>query len=111
MVSRWPGLRQVGVVLIVSCLLLEFARQSVVALCAGVALLQSTIPASIVILHRSFGTSAARASAYVLGLTVALGGLVIPLRLDFATTLMAVAFAALALLWSATRAERPVLAN
>lgn len=111
MVSRWPSLRQVGVVLIVSCLLLEFARQSVVALCAGVALLQSTIPASIVILHRSFGTSAARASAYVLGLTVALGGLVIPLRLDFATTLMAVAFAALALLWSATRAERPVLAN
>lgn len=111
MISRWPGLRQVGAVLIVSCLLLEFARQSVVALCAGVALLQSTIPASIVILHRSFGTSAARASAYVLGLTVALGGLVIPLRLDFATTLLAVAFAGLALLWSATRAERTGLAH
>lgn len=107
MVSRWPSVRQVGVVLIVSCLLLQFARQSVVALCTGVALLQSTIPASIVILHRSFGTSAARASAYVLGLTVALGGLVIPLRLDFATTLITVAFASLALLWSSTYLERP----
>lgn len=111
MVSRWPGVRQVGVVLIVSCLLLQFARQSVVALCTGVALLQSTIPASIVILHRSFGTSAARASAYGLGLTVALGGMVIPLRLDFATTLITVAFAALALLWSSTRLERSRLAG
>ena len=109
MVSRWPSVRQVGVVLIVSCLLLEFARQSVVALCAGVALLQSTIPASIVILHRSFGASAARASAYVLGLTVALGGLVIPLRLDFYSTLLAVSFAALALLWSSTRLQHPRL--
>lgn len=111
MVSRWPSVRQVGVVLIVSCLSLQFARQSVVALCTGVALLQSTIPASIVILHRSFGTSAARASAYVLGLTVALGGLVIPLHLDFAATLITVAFASLALLWSSTYLERPRLAG
>ncbi|MEP6672884.1 MAG: hypothetical protein ABJF10_27220 [Chthoniobacter sp.] len=104
MISRWPTVRHVSITLLVSCLLLEFARQSVVGLCAGVALLQSTIPASIVILHRSFGTSAARASAYGLGLTVALGGLVIPLRLDLSTTLAAVAIAAVALLgWTARR--------
>jgi len=106
MISRWPTIRHVSLALIVSCLLLEFARQSVVGLCAGVALLQSTIPASIVILHRSFGTSAARATAYVLGLTVALGGLVIPLHLDMATTLAGAAIAAAALLAWTMRAGR-----
>ncbi|MDR3403694.1 MAG: hypothetical protein P4L99_14440 [Chthoniobacter sp.] len=106
MISRWPTVRHVSLTLIVSCLLLEFARQSVVGLCTGVALLQSTIPASIVILHRSFGTSAARASAYVLGLTVAIGGLVIPLHLDLPTTLAGVTIAAVALLWWTTRSRR-----
>jgi MFS family permease len=106
MISRWPTVRQVSITLIVSCFLLEFARQSLLGLCAGIALLQSTIPASIVLLHRSFGTSAARASAYVLGLTVALGGLVIPLRLDISTTVLAGAVAAVALLWWTTRRPR-----
>jgi FSR family fosmidomycin resistance protein-like MFS transporter len=107
LVSRWPGVRQVSVTLLAACLLLEVARQSVVALCAGVALLQSTIPASIVILHRSFGTTAARAAAYVLGLTVALGGLVLPLRsLGFAEVTAAVAAAALALFYFSARPRR-----
>lgn len=111
MISRWPTVRQVSMTLIIACLLLEFARQSIVGLCAGIVLLQSTIPASIVLLHRSFGTSAARASAYVLGLTVALGGLVIPLRFDIATTLIAVAAAAVALLWWTARLPRPLAAG
>jgi hypothetical protein len=111
MISRWPTVRQVSLTLIVSCLLLEFARQSLLGLCAGIALLQSTIPASIVLLHRSFGTSATRASAYVLGLTVALGGLVIPLHPDITTTLLAVAVAALALLWWTTCLPRLQPAN
>ncbi|EDY22128.1 hypothetical protein CfE428DRAFT_0253 [Chthoniobacter flavus Ellin428] len=107
MISRWPTVRHVSLTLIVACLLLEFARQSIVGLCAGIALLQSTIPASIVLLHRSFATSAARASAYVLGLTVALGGLVIPLRLDITATLLAVAVAAVLLLWWSIRLPQP----
>jgi MFS family permease len=107
MISRWPTVRHVSITLIVSCLLLEFARQSIVGLCAGVALLQSTIPASIVILHRSFGTSAERATAYVLGLTVALGGLVIPLHFDITTSLIAVTAAAVALLWWTSRISQP----
>ncbi|MEI9898468.1 MAG: hypothetical protein WDN28_32575 [Chthoniobacter sp.] len=114
MISRWSrdgGMRHVSVTLLVSCLLLEFARQSVVGLCAGVALLQSTIPASIVILHRSFGTSAARATAYVLGLTVALGGLVIPLHFDMPTALAGVAIAAVALLGWTARSRWPRLAG
>lgn len=111
MISRWPTVRQVSLTLILSCLLQEFARQSLVGLCAGISLLQSTIPSSIVLLHRSFGTSAARASAYVLGLTVALGGLVVPLRLDMATTLLAVAVAAVALLWWSSRAPRLQVAH
>jgi FSR family fosmidomycin resistance protein-like MFS transporter len=106
MISRWPTVKHVSVTLVVACLLLEFARQSVLCLCTGVALLQSTIPASIVLLHRSFGTSAARSSAYVLGLTVALGGLVIPLRLDLATILASVAVAAAATLWMGIRSPR-----
>ena len=105
MIARWPTVRHVSLTLLVSCLLLDLARGHLVGLCAGVALLQSTIPASIVLLHRSFGTSAARASAYGLGLTVALGGLVIPAQVDYLAILMAVAGAALVLLWCAPRRE------
>ena len=105
MISRWPTVRHVGVTLFVSCLLLELARGQLLALCAGVALLQSTIPSSIVLLHRSFGTSAARAAAYGLGLTVALGGLVVPLRLDYFVALVGVTVCALLLLWREGRRE------
>lgn len=111
MIARWPTLRQIGATLLVSCLLLDFGRGNLASLCAGVALLQSTIPSSIVLLHRAFGTSAARASAYGLGLTVALGGLVIPLELNFVAVLLAVAAAALLMIWRASRRERMWLAG
>ena len=111
MIARWPTVRQVGATLLVSCLLLDFGRGNLASLCAGVALLQSTIPSSIVLLHRAFGTSAARASAYGLGLTVAIGGLVIPLQLNFVAVLLAVAGAALLMLWRASRRERLWLAG
>jgi hypothetical protein len=107
MISRWPTVRYVSITLIVSCLLLEFARLSIVGLCAGVALLQSTIPASIVILHRSFQTSAARASAYVLGLTVAFAGVALPLRLELPELVLATVVSAIGLLWWVARAARP----
>jgi hypothetical protein len=89
MIARWPTVRQVSLTLAVSCFLLEFARGSLIGLCAGVALLQATIPSSIVLLNRSFGTSAARASAFGLGVTVAVGGLLVPLRLDVSILLLA----------------------
>ena len=60
---------------------------------------------------KSFGTSAARATAYGLGLTVALGGLVIPARLDYLPILVAVAASALLLLWRSTHRERLRLAG
>lgn len=111
MISRWPTVRHVSLTLLASCLLLDLGRGYLLSLCAGVALLQSTIPASIVLLHRSFGTSPARATAYGLGLTVALGGLVIPARLDYLPVLVAVALSALLLLWRSTRRERLWLAG
>ena len=111
MIARWPTVRQVSLTLLVSCLLLDLARGYLPGLCVGVALLQSTIPASIVLLHRSFGTSAARAAAYGLGLTVALGGLAIPVRLNYFAVLVAVAVSALLLLWRASRRERLWLAG
>ncbi len=111
MIARWPTVRHVSLTLLVSCLLLDLARGHLAGLCAGVALLQSTIPASIVLLHRSFGTSAARATAYGLGLTVALGGLVIPARMNYLSTLLAVAASALVLLWCAPPRERLRLAG
>jgi FSR family fosmidomycin resistance protein-like MFS transporter len=89
MVARWPTVRQVSLTLAVACFVLEFARGSLVGVCAGVALLQATIPSSIVLLNRSFGTSAARASAFGLGVTVAVGGLLVPLRLDFSILVLA----------------------
>jgi len=106
MITRWPPVRQVSLTLLISCLLLELGRGHWIGLCMGVALLQSTVPASIVLLHRSFGTSAARASAYGLGLTVALGGLVMPMRASYLALLMAVAVSALLLLWRAPRRDR-----
>jgi MFS family permease len=111
MIARWPTVRQVSLTLLASCLLLDLGRGHLAGLCAGVALLQSTIPASIVLLHRSFGTSAARAAAYGLGLTVALGGLVIPVRVNYVAVLIAVALSALLLLWRGGRRERLSLAG
>ena len=111
MITRWPTERQVSLTLLTSCLLLDLGRGYWIGLCMGVALLQSTIPASIVLLHRSFGTSAARASAYGLGLTVALGGLVMPMQASYLALLLAVAASALLLLWRAPRRERLWLAG
>lgn len=105
MIARWPTVRHVSVTLLISCALLDLARGHLAGLCLGVALLQSSIPASIVLLHRSFGTSTARASAYALGLTVAVGGLVVPLHLNYFAVLVAVAGAALLLLWRSPRRE------
>jgi MFS family permease len=106
MIARWPTVRQVSITLLASCLLLDLARGHLAGLCAGLALLQSTIPSSIVLLHRSFGISTARAAAYGLGLTVAIGGLVIPARLNLTALIFAVVVAALLLLWRAPRRER-----
>jgi FSR family fosmidomycin resistance protein-like MFS transporter len=106
MTTRWPGMRPISLTLLAACLLLDFTRGYLPGLCVGVALLQSTIPSSIVLLHRAFGTSAARAAAYGLGLTVAVGGLVVPLRVNAQALIWAVALAALVLLWRAPRRER-----
>jgi len=106
MISRWPTIRPVCITLLTSCLLLDWARGNLLVLCAGIALLQSTIPASIVLLHRSFGTSPARATAYGLGLTVALGGLVFPMRFNLSPTLIALAAVTLTVLWWAAHRER-----
>lgn len=111
MISRWPDVRPVCLTLLVSCVLLDWARGNLIALCAGIALLQSTIPASIVLLHRSFGTTPARATAYGLGLTVALGGLVFPMQFTLLPTLIALAAVALAVLWRAAIRERRWLAG
>jgi hypothetical protein len=111
MIARWPTVRQVSGTLLVSCLLLEITRGNLAGLCVGVALLQSTIPSSIVLLHRAFGTSAARASAYGLGLTVAIGGLVIPIQASYLAVLLAVAGAALLMLWRASHREQVWLAG
>jgi FSR family fosmidomycin resistance protein-like MFS transporter len=97
--SRWQSPRQISVTLIVSCLLLDFARGHIVGLCAGVALLQSTIPASILHLHRTFGTTPARAVAYGLGATVAVGGLVAPIAPSLPMLAVAVATAGLLIFW------------
>jgi hypothetical protein len=94
-----------------ACVLLEWGCGSLATLCAGIALLQSTIPASIVLLHRSFGTTPARATAYGLGLTVALGGLVFPMQFTLPATLLLLAAVALAVLWRAAHRERRWLAQ
>jgi MFS transporter, FSR family, fosmidomycin resistance protein len=78
MISRYPRVHHVSLVMLAACLLLEFGRWHMVGLCAGIALLQSTIPASIILLQRTFGATPTMAAAYGLGVTVALGGLVAP---------------------------------
>ena len=78
MISRYPRVHHVSLVMLGACLLLEIGRWHMAALCAGIALLQSTIPASIILLRRTFGATPAMAAAYGLGATLALGGLIIP---------------------------------
>jgi FSR family fosmidomycin resistance protein-like MFS transporter len=78
MISRYPRVHHVSLVMLAACLLLEFGRWHMAGLCAGIALLQSTIPASIILLRRTFGATPAMAAAYGLGVTVALGGVVVP---------------------------------
>jgi hypothetical protein len=105
LIERWPSVRHVSVTLLASCVLLAVGRQNTAGLCLGVGLLQSTIPASIVLLHRSFGASAARASACGLGVTVVLGGLVLPMGLGPGELAIAVVGAALLLFWRTSRAR------
>jgi hypothetical protein len=78
MISRYSRVHHVSQVMLAACLLLEFGRSHMAGLCAGIALLQSTIPASIILLQRTFGATPAMAAAYGFGVTVALGGLVVP---------------------------------
>jgi hypothetical protein len=78
MISRFPRAHHVSLVMLAACLLLEIGRGQMAGLCAGIALLQSTIPASIILLRRTFGATPAMAAAYGLGVTVALGGLIVP---------------------------------
>ncbi len=94
--SRWPSVRHTSAALLGACVLLEFARGHLVGLCAGVALLQSAIPSSIYLLHRSFGATPAAAAAYGLGLTVALGGLAAPAFSQAPSLVLGLAAAALA---------------
>jgi FSR family fosmidomycin resistance protein-like MFS transporter len=91
MSCRFPGARPVALTLLLACALLHWSREKLVPVCLGIALLQSAIPASIVVLHRTFGATRARATAYGLGLTVALGGFVYPLQ--FTLPLIALALA------------------
>lgn len=78
MISRYPKVHHVSAVMFAACLLLEVGRWNMAGLCGGIALLQSTIPASIILLQRTFGATPAMAAAYGLGVTVALGGLMVP---------------------------------
>ena len=78
MISRYPKVHHISAVMFAACLLLEVGRWNMAGLCGGIALLQSTIPASIILLQRTFGATPAMAAAYGLGVTVALGGLMVP---------------------------------
>ena len=106
MISRFPRIQHVSVVMLAACLLLEFGRGHMAGLCAGIALLQSTIPASIILLQRTFGATPAMATAYGLGVTVALGGLVAPESAHAPGLGIALAAVAAALLGLSLRKER-----
>ncbi len=101
--ARRCSARDTSIALLGACFLLELARWHLGFLCAGVAVLQGTIPAAIVELHRTFGSTPARATAYGLGLTVALGGLALPILPTVSAALMALAVATLLLVWRSTR--------
>jgi FSR family fosmidomycin resistance protein-like MFS transporter len=101
--ARFPGIRPVALVLLVSCALLHWSRERLLGLCVGVALLQSAIPASIVLLHRSFSVSRARAAAYGFGVTVALGGLVWPFPGTLPICAASLALSALVMIWAGRR--------
>lgn len=103
MSGRFPGVRPVGLVLLVSCVMLHWSRERLLGICVGVALLQSAIPASIVLLYRSFGASPARAAAYGFGVTVALGGLVLPLQGTMPVCAAVLAVAAGLMIWRGRR--------
>ncbi len=75
-IERWRSVRVLAIVLVIACALLDLGGRGLLTSCAGVMLLQSTIPAAVVLLNRSFGISAPRAVAWGLGITVAIGGLV-----------------------------------
>jgi hypothetical protein len=94
-------------VLLVSCVLLQWARERLLGICLGVALLQSAIPPAIVLLHRSFGATRARAAAYGFGMTVAVGGLVWPLQGTLPVCAAGLAIAAGLMIWRGRR-RRPL---
>ncbi len=75
-IGRWRSVRVLAIVLVIACALLDLGGRGMLTSCVGVMLLQSTIPAAVVLLNRSFGISAPRAVAWGLGITVAIGGLV-----------------------------------
>ena len=106
MISRFPRIQHLSVVMLVSWLLLTFVRWHIAGLCLGILLLQSTIPASIILLRRSFGASPATAAAYGLGVTVALGGLLTPAFQSVFGLGIAFALAACLLFWRSVRMER-----
>jgi hypothetical protein len=106
MISRYPRVHHVSLVMLAACLLLELGRWHMAGLCAGIALLQSTIPASIILLQRTFGATPAMAAAYGLGVTVALGGLMVPGSAHTSGIGIALAAVAVVLLGLSLRKQR-----
>ncbi len=107
MAARRCSARDTSFALLGACFLLELARWHVGFLYVGVAVLQGTIPAAIVELHRTFGTTPARATAYGLGLTVALGGLALPIIPTVTFALITVMGVPVLLAWRFSRLLEP----
>ena len=97
-VERWRSVRALALVLVIASALLDLGGGTLVMSCAGVALLQSTIPAAVVLMQRSFRISASSAVAWGLGVSVALGGL-LSLAVPAPAVLRALPLLALVLVW------------
>jgi len=61
--------------LLTSLLLFQFGRENIYMLCAGIALLQSSVPVTLLMIARSLPLHPATASAFSLGTSIVLAGL------------------------------------
>lgn len=73
MAGKYNRVRYLGGSLLLSLLLFQFSSRSTALLLAGIALLQSTIPACVLIVNRMLGNLPAMSNAVVLGLAIVLG--------------------------------------
>jgi len=102
--ERRNSARFTAVVLFAAGSLLDAFGNHLAWACVGVALLQSTIPAAVVLLAGTFRVPASIAVALVLGVTVALGGLV-TLFVPPGVVVQVLPLAGILLLWHSSTAE------